>query len=269
MRIELFLIVLAFSIFDFLYFQSYFNSTTNGKEVYNFRAFLGAIVILFSAIYIVLPTIAIAFVSFLISGKPEFPQVTWSLSSTTTFLSLLIADASGYLVIGYLLSYILIDQFKGVDNLSYEFNLSTFVEKKVDETFEAISENLDRELEKSKEMEERIKELEERIKELEKERQQLIASIRTEYERGFFDASKKMNDEFNRNKKIIEKNAKDEILNLLFEFDYAPRDGQSKKTFFTRIRNGLTKIYHPDHNIGADTNRIMQIINEHYEKLTK
>ena len=78
-----------------------------------------------------------------------------------------------------------------------------------------------------------------------------------------------MKDEFKMRIHISEEKSEAKILNLLFEVDYAPRDGKSKEEFFKKIKNELAKIYHPDLNEKANTNRIMQIINNHYENLTK
>jgi len=112
------------------------------------------------------------------------------------------------------------------------------------------------------------------IKRLEGELKSLKDLITMSKNKWFQEGYDKATKEFSKMKRDFynqkpDKEADKKLLDLLFQVNAAPRDSEKRKEFFKRIYVKLTHIYHPDANKGGDTNRIMQIINDYYERLTK
>ena len=271
MRILLLLVVFAFIIIDLLYTILEIDGVIDARKKLSDRAFFGFIVFAGVSAYVTLPALAQAYVSTIFTRHLVLPKLSWPPFVMILFLIFLIVESLGFVLIDILSHSFLGYKQRNEDAPREIFSLSKFIEE-TDQTLSKLFYRLNRDLKKQQVEYEK---LQKEASELKSKIQQLQEQLKASFQRGFNDAqnrcgleAERMRNEFKKERRLIEAEVESRIFNLLFKVDYAPGDDKSKKEYFKKIRNELTKIYHPDHNNDASTTKIMRMIIEHYEKLT-
>ena len=235
------------------------------------RLFLGVIVLLIGLYFLTSTYLVEMVISLLLFKTIIITYKTATDSIIFWYMGISILISFGY----YLISYVTYVAYKGYhdSNIKNEMELDSSYQPVIHKVKEVIADyNAMKEYYSNLNVQ-KVLEAKTQLVKLQQHMDKIIVeeiskSKNKWFEEGYKKAQLELSEGIHLNsKENLERNVK--IFDMLFKVDDAPKGKDERKEFYKKIYRKLTQIYHPDTDNKSDTNRIMQLINDHYENITK